>query len=79
MKGKKMNDIYLLLGKIICGLGGGMLALAILALLVNVACILWIDASQSFRDICKAESMIFEYRKNRNDFMYWLHMQKGDE
>lgn len=73
-----MNDIYLFFGKIICGIGGGLLALAILALLVNVACNLWIDASNQFRKICQAESMIFEYRKNRNDFMYWLHMQKGD-
>lgn len=73
-----MNDnVYLFVGKLICGMGGGLLALAILALLLIVACYLWIDASERFRDICKAESMIFEYRKNRNDFMYWLHMQKG--
>lgn len=74
-----MDNIYRVIGKIICGLGGGMLALAILALLVNVACVLWIDASDRFRDICRAESMIFEYRKNRNDFMYWKHMKKGEE
>ena len=72
-----MNDISLFIGKLICGLGGGMLTLAILALLVNIVCNLWIDASNQFRKICQAESMIFEYRKNRNDFMYWLNMQKG--
>ena len=71
-----MADIYLFIGKLICGLGGGMLSLAILAILADVACNLWIDASNQFRKICQAESMIFEYRKNRNDFMYWLNMQK---
>lgn len=72
-----MDNVYLFIGKLICGLGGGMLTLAILALLVNIACVLWVDASQRFREICQAESLIFEYRKHRNDFMYWLHMQKG--
>ena len=73
-----MREIYNIIGIIVCGLGGGLLALAVLALLVNAACVLFIKASCRFRNICKAESMIFEYKKNRNDFMYWYHMQKGD-
>ena len=73
-----MSDIYIAIGKIICGLGGGMLALVVLALLGYAACVLWIRASNEFRSICSAESMIFEYKKNRRGFMHWYHMQKGD-
>ena len=73
-----MNDIYLFIGKLICGLGGGVLALALLGLIGYLCCEAWIAASNRFRDICKAESLIFEYRKNRNDFMYWKHMKKGE-
>lgn len=74
-----MDNIYLFIGRLLCGIGGGMLALTILGGLTLIACELWIYVSERLRDICKAESMIFEYRKNRIDFMYWKYMQKEED
>ena len=38
--------------------------------------LLWISACNKWRAICRAESLIFEYRKNRKDFLRW--MSKAD-
>ena len=73
-----MDNAYMAVGMILCGLGGGLLCLAVLALLLQVACAAWTSFSNRFRDICKAESLIFEYRKNRHDFMVWKHTKEAD-
>lgn len=74
-----MADYYNAVGMIVCGLGGGFLALVILALLLQLVCCAWVAFSDKFRDICKAESLIFEYRKNRHEFMVWKHTKDGDD
>ena len=73
-----MDNVYLVIGQFFCGLGGSLLMVALIGFIVDLACMAWIEASNKFRAICRAESMIFEYQKHRNDFMYWLHMQKGE-
>lgn len=72
-----MDNVYMLTGKILCGLGGGALCLFLLGVLYWFVCEMWILASDKFRDICKAESLIFEYRKNRHEFMIWKHTKDG--
>ena len=34
---------------------------------------IWIAASNKWRRILRAESLIYEYRKNRDEFMMWKH------
>lgn len=55
--------------------------------LLGVACLtlawilgaLWISVSEKWRNICKAESLIFEYRKNRSEYLWWKeHVKDGD-
>ena len=37
-----------------------------------------IAASNRFRDICKAESLIFEYRRERKEYLWWKEHVKGN-
>ena len=66
-----MNDIALAFGKIVLLAGGGIAAVGIISLLANLAAMGWVVFSEHFRAICKAESLIYEYRKNRADFLKW--------
>lgn len=73
-----MSEYYRFVGVLLCGLGGGFLCMCILGLLLHLVCVIWIAFSDKFRDICKAESLIFEYRKNRHEFMVWKHTKDGE-
>ena len=73
-----MKDYYETVGVILCGLGGGLLCLLVIGLLAHFVCVAWVAFSNKFRDICKAESLIFEYRKNRHEFMVWKNTKDGD-
>ena len=52
-----------------------LVALCFLWWLVETA---WIAASNRFRDICKAESLIFEYRRERKEYLWWKEHVKGN-
>lgn len=57
---------------------GGLMLLVIISLLVLwVFLSVWIAVSNRFRDVCRAESLIFEYRKNREAFLVWLEKIEG--
>ena len=59
------------IGIVVSVVGGVLLCACILCLLgLGLNCA-WIAYSESFRDICKAESLIKEYRKNREKYMEW--------
>ncbi len=66
-----MEDIALLIGCVLMGVGGTLLALTILFAIGYALCCVWIAFSDNFRAICKAESLIYEYRKNREKFLEW--------
>ena len=77
-----MDNLYLIVGFIVCGIGGFLFAFFLIAILAGFACVTWIAVSEKFRDICQAESLIFEYRKNRQAFLLWKQMEerrKSDE
>lgn len=57
-------------------IGGTELAFLLMAVIGLAACKAWISASNKFRDICKAESLIHEYRRNREEFLRWLEIMK---
>lgn len=66
-----MDNLALKLGEFIMVAGGILFAAVIILLLGYLLCIAWIAFSDNFRAICKAESLIFEYRKNREKFLEW--------
>ena len=47
------------------------LGLSLLALLTYLMAIIWIRASNAWRRILKAESLIYEYKKNRDEYLAW--------
>ena len=59
--------------------GGLLLFGAMVTLGIRLMCELWAGVSLRFRNICKAESLIIEYRKNREKFLEWLEMEKKKE
>ena len=40
---------------------------------------IWIAASNKFRDICRAESLIFEYRRERDAYLQWKKTDNAQE
>lgn len=66
-----MAEIAYELGEIFMIMGGILIAVGLLCLLGFLVECAWIAFSDTFRAICKAESLIFEYRKNREKFLEW--------
>lgn len=71
-----VDDMMFLLEQVARNIGfsfmlvGGLLLFGVLvALAVRLMCELWIGVSIRFRSILKAESLIYEYRKNRDEFL----------
>lgn len=56
--------------------GGALLLGAVVAFCLRFVGCMWIEASNKWRSICKAESLIFEYRKNRDEFLAWKKEQE---
>ena len=79
MEGNVMDAVFRNIGIIVCGLGGGLLCLAIVGFLAWLACCAWIAFSNKFRAVCKAESLIFEYRKYREQFLAWLKLSEEEK
>ena len=66
-----MAEIATWLGGFIMVSGGILLTIALLALLGWLACQAWRAFSNMFRAVCRAESLIHEYRLHKLEFMEW--------
>lgn len=66
-----MDKFATALGKFCVVVGGLTVALLVLAILVWLMAMAWIGASNRWRGICKAESLIHEYRRERKQYLYW--------
>lgn len=75
IKVKRMSMIFEAIGMIVCVVGGGALGLFILGLLLGLACEVWVLASGKFRGVLRGESLIYEYKKNREQFLKWKQEQ----
>ena len=73
-----MGNNFIVIGQYVCIVGGFLLALILSGFLAYLAVSIWIAFSNKFRDICKAESLIFEYRKERNEYLKWRKEKKGN-
>ena len=71
-----MEQFYCRIGRVVCILGGIALSACVLALVFSLAAELWIMASERWRGICRAESLIHEYKRNREYFFEWLETEE---
>lgn len=71
-----MEKVVLVIGGTVLLFGGTILTIAIIGFLIYLAEAVWVVVSENFRDICKAESLIHDYRKNREKFLEW---REGEE
>lgn len=71
-----MDSLFFALGKTFCTIGGIVITVLILGLLAYLSGCAWVDASDRWRSICRAESLIHEYRKNRNKYLEWKKEQE---
>lgn len=74
-----MDAVFRNIGIIVCGLGGGLLCITLVGFLGWVVCCAWAAFSDRFRAICKAESLIFEYRRYHEQFMAWLKLSEEEK
>lgn len=66
-----MDKIFLAVGRTVCVLGAVSFSGILVALLAQLLCEAWMAASNKFRKVCRGESLIFEYWKNREEFLKW--------
>ena len=64
-----MEKLSITLGHIFLVVGGPIVLAMCIAVLVWLGAMLWAGASNRFRDICKAESLIHEYRHERDTYL----------
>lgn len=66
-----IDKVMMNIGALFLILGGLFLFVAVLIFIAYLVACLWIATSNKWRRICQAESLIFEYRKNRKKFLEW--------
>ena len=74
-----MEDIFLAIGRIFCMIGGILIAGAILSLIGYFVAYMWIELSNRFRSILKAENLIVEYKQHKTEFMEWWKEKHGNK
>ena len=72
-----MTEIAARIGQWFMLIGGMLIAISLLGFLGWLACQGWAAFSNRFRDVCRAESLIHEYRRNRAEFLFWKAEREG--
>lgn len=71
-----IDKVMMSVGAFFLLVGGALLLAAVLVLFAWIVGSAWIATSNKWRRICQAESLIFEYRKNRKKFWEWKKKQE---
>lgn len=71
-----MDTVCLCIGYVLCGLGGATLLITILGGVFYLAAVVWYGVSVRWRGVWKAESLVYEYHKNRVQFLAWKHLKE---
>lgn len=66
-----IDSVMVNIGAALMLIGGVALVAIVLGLAVYAAGLAWIAASNKWRDILRAESLIYEYRMNRDSYIKW--------
>ena len=72
-----IDSVMINIGAFFMIAGGFFLIVAMVGIVVYISVIIWISVSNKFRSVCKAESLIFEYKRNREKFLEWKGEQDG--
>lgn len=67
-----VDSVMMNIGAFFTIAGGIIMMLFVVGMVGYLVALLWISACNKWRAICRAESLIFEYRKNRKDFLQWM-------
>ena len=67
-----VDSVMINIGAFFAIAGGIIMMLFVVGTVGYLVALLWISACNKWRAICRAESLIFEYRKNRKDFLRWV-------
>lgn len=71
-----IDNVMTNIGAIFLIAGGVLVFAAVLGFCGYIVAILWTEARNKWRSICKAESLILEYKKNRYKFLAWKKEQE---
>ena len=74
-----LDNFALFIGYAVVVVGGFALLGIMSAIFIEIACELWVLASTKFRAVWKAESLVYEYNKNREKFLEWLGKEQKNE
>ena len=70
-----IDNVMLNTGALVLVVGGCLLIAAVVGLAALLVANIWIAASNKWRRILRTESLIYEYKQNRDEFMRWKHEQ----
>lgn len=68
-----IDSVMMNAGAAVLIVGGCLLLAAGVGLAALLVANIWIAASNKWRSILRAESLIYEYRQNRDEFLMWKH------
>lgn len=74
-----MTEIACVIGAVFMIGGAAVIAAVLVGLAWGLIGQIWIDASNRWRNICKAESLIHEYRRERENYLRWKEADNGGE
>lgn len=66
-----IDNVMVNIGAAFMIVGGVALVAIVLGLVIYAAGWAWVAASEKWRDILRAESLIYEYRMNRDAYIKW--------
>ena len=70
-----IDNVMMNTGALVLVVGGCLLIAAVVGLAALLVANIWIAASNKWRRILRTESLIYEYKQNRDEFMRWKHEQ----
>lgn len=73
-----IDNVMVNIGAAFMIVGGVALVAIVLSLVIYVAGWAWVTASDKWRDILRAESLIYEYRMNRDAYIKWRRNANKD-
>ena len=68
-----IDNVMMNTGALVLVVGGCLLIAAVVGLAALWVANIWIAASNKWRRILRTESLIYEYKQNRDEFMRWKH------
>lgn len=72
-----LTELACVLGGLLMIFGACVVFIGLVAAIKDWIASIWIDGSNKWRAICSTESLIHEYKKNREDYLRWKESFNG--